>query len=222
MNTNSWALFRNLPSEEVDRILGSARRRRFSRNEVIVHDGDPANSLHLIDRGVVAVRVTTPMGDVVTVEILCRGDFFGEMALVLMPSLRAATVVALESAETLSVMKEDFDDLREKHPSVQTLLVEILAERVKKLSGLLVEALYVPAEMRVLRRLLDLADVYGNEGSDPMIPLNQEDLAGLAGTSRATVNRVLRQEEDRGTLRLARGSTTVLKLEPLQRRAHRH
>ena len=84
---------------------------------------------------------------------------------------------------------------------------------------LIVEAFYVGAEKRVLRRLRDLAAVYGN-GSGPItVPLTQEDLAGLAGTSRATVNRVLRDEETRGTVTLGRGKTVVLDLEKLSRRA---
>ena len=51
------------------------------------------------------------------------------------------------------------------------------------------------------------------------MPLTQEDLAGLAGTSRATVNRVLRDEESRGTVTLGRGKTVVVDLETLTRRA---
>ena len=51
------------------------------------------------------------------------------------------------------------------------------------------------------------------------VPLTQEDLAGLAGTSRATVNRVLRDEESRGTVTLGRGKTVVIDLETLTRRA---
>jgi CRP-like cAMP-binding protein len=42
------------------------------------------------------------------------------------------------------------------------------------------------------------------------VPLTQDDIAGLAGTSRATVNRVLRREQDRGTVALGRGRTVVL------------
>ena len=71
----------------------------------------------------------------------------------------------------------------------------------------------------MLRRLRDLAAVYGNGSPPTTVPLTQEDLAGLAGTSRATVNRVLRDEESRGTLTLGRGKTVVLDLETLTRRA---
>jgi len=70
----------------------------------------------------------------------------------------------------------------------------------------------------VLRRLLELVSVYG--GREPtVVPLTQEDLAGLAGTSRATVNRVLREEEKRGALALGRGRTTILDPEALARLA---
>ena len=69
------------------------------------------------------------------------------------------------------------------------------------------------------RRVRDLAPLYG-DGSGPVtIPLTQEELAGLAGTSRATVNRVLREEEQRGTVSLGRGRTTIVDLDALKRRA---
>ena len=85
------------------------------------------------------------------------------------------------------------------------LLVHALAARVHRLSDLLVEALYVSADVRVLRRLTELASSYADS-----IPLTQEELAGLAGTSRATVDRVLRDAARRGEVELRRGRVTVL------------
>ena len=52
-----------------------------------------------------------------------------------------------------------------------------------------------------------------------VIPLIQEDLAALAGTSRATVNRVLRNASARGLVELQRGRTIVLDQEGLARLA---
>ncbi|HST42427.1 MAG TPA: helix-turn-helix domain-containing protein, partial [Conexibacter sp.] len=51
------------------------------------------------------------------------------------------------------------------------------------------------------------------------VPLTQEELASLAGTSRATVNKVLREEQEHGALELRRGRTTVLDAAALERRA---
>ena len=70
----------------------------------------------------------------------------------------------------------------------------------------------------VRRRVLELALVYGPE-SPVVIPLIQEDLAALAGTSRATVNRVLRNASTRGLVELQRGRTIVLEQEGLARLA---
>ena len=52
-----------------------------------------------------------------------------------------------------------------------------------------------------------------------MITLTQEALAELAGAARPTVNQVLREEEKRGTIELARGKTRVLDLDELRSRA---
>jgi len=198
----------------VRELLAGARRRKYARREVLFHEGDPASSVHLLDRGKVAIRVTTPLGDVAMLDVLVAGDILGEMALLSPASRRSATAIALERTETLVVDGDRFADVRAQHPSAGELLMRLLARRVQELNDRLLEALYVPADARLLRRLLQLADTYGDE-----IPLTQEDLAGLAGATRGTVNRVLRREEERGALSLKRGCVTVLDRPALARRA---
>jgi len=213
-----WLLLGDLPPEELRRVLAVARRRTFSRGEVVFHEGDPGDALHLIAKGRFAVRVTTPLGERATLAIHGPGEAFGELALIA-EAPRSATVAALEPAETFSIQKAAFEELRRDHPEVNRILVAVLATAVRRMDELVVEAFYAGAEKRVLRRVRDLAALYG-QGSQPVtIPLTQEDLAGLAGTSRATVNRVLREEEQRGTLSLTRGRTTIVDLEELKRRA---
>jgi CRP/FNR family cyclic AMP-dependent transcriptional regulator len=215
-----WRLFAGLPQEDVRRLLTVARRRRFHRNEVVFHRGDPGDTLHLIGKGRFAVRITTQLGDTATLAVFGPGEAFGELALVSSDRFRSATVVALEPAETYSVGAGDVERLRREHPGVNEVLIGILAERVRQLNERLVEALFVPAETRVLRRLHYLTSIYG-DGSERavVIPLTQEDIAGLAGTSRATVNRVLRDEERRGTVELGRARTVVVDADGLARRA---
>lgn len=202
-----WPLFEGLPKSEVDSVLAAARRRTFGKGEVVFHRGDPGDSLHLVVSGRFAVRVMTPLGDVATLGIRGPGESFGEMALVHPESRRAATVQALEPAETRALAYSQLERLR---PAVDRMLVALLAEEVRRNGELLLDALYVPAERRVLRRLLELGS--------PIV-LTQEELAQLAGTSRATVNRVLRDEEKRGTVELTRGRITVGDPDAIGRRA---
>jgi CRP-like cAMP-binding protein len=209
-----WDLFADVPPEDLRRLLAIARRRTFARGEVVFHRGDPANALHLVVQGRFAVAITTPLGETATLGVRGPGDAFGELALVSGGEAnRSATVSALEPGETRSVLRDEFARLRREHPSVDAVLVAILADGVRRLSEQLTEAYYLPAETRILRRLADLAELYGR-----VVPLPQEALAELAGTSRATVNRVLREQAERGTVELGRSKTVILDLERLRPR----
>jgi CRP/FNR family transcriptional regulator, cyclic AMP receptor protein len=211
-----WDLLRDVPPPEVRRLLSIARRRTFRRGEVVFHEGDPADSLHLVAKGRYAVRITTPLGEDALLALRGPGDAFGELALVSGgESVRSATVEALEPGETHAVYRREFDQLRREHPRVSEVLVAALADALRRTNTLVLDAYYAPAEKRILRRLLDVARVY----PDGTVRLTQEGLASLAGTSRATVNRVLRDEERRGTLELRRGVTVLRDPETLARRA---
>ena len=76
-----WPLFDEVPEAEVTRLLSIARRRTFSRGEVVFHEQDPADTLHLIVKGHYVVRVTTPLGDTAIFSVLGPGEMFGELAL---------------------------------------------------------------------------------------------------------------------------------------------
>jgi CRP/FNR family transcriptional regulator, cyclic AMP receptor protein len=210
-----WELLADVPDDEIRRVLSIARRRTFSRGEVVFHEHDPADSLHLVAKGRFAVRITTPLGESALLAIRGPGESFGELALVSGPeAVRSATVEALEAGETHAVYRREFDALRHEHPLVGDVLVAVLAEAVRRTNELLLDAYYAPAETRVLRRLRDLAAAF----PDGEVRLTQEDLASLAGTSRATVNRVLRDAERRGAVELRRGRTVVRDPDALGRR----
>jgi CRP/FNR family cyclic AMP-dependent transcriptional regulator len=205
-----WRLLEGIPQDEVRRTLEIARRRTFERDEVVFHEGDPAETVHLIEHGRAAVRATTPYGQRVTLSVLGPGEAFGELALLGVRASRSATVVALEPLVTHSIYETDFARLRRQYPQVAEVIIALLAASVRRLNGQLVDALHLPAELRVRKRLAELALTYAETDGETLVPLRQEDIADLAGTSRATVNRVLREEAKRGTVRLTRGQTAVL------------
>jgi CRP/FNR family transcriptional regulator, cyclic AMP receptor protein len=211
-----WELLGDVPQAEVRRVLAIARRRTFSRGEVVFHEGDLADSLHLIAKGRFAIRIRTPFGEDAVLALRGPGQAFGELALMSGPeAVRSATVESLEAGETHAVYRVEFERLRREHPRVGDVLAALLAEEVRHANALVLDAYFASAEKRVLRRLLDAAAVY----PDGAVRLTQEHLASLAGTSRATVNRVLREEERRGTVQLQRGRTQVLDPVALARRA---
>jgi CRP-like cAMP-binding protein len=200
-----------LPAAARDEILASARRRRYARGETVFREGDPADSLHLIDKGILAVQVSAPGGERLTLNVLTAGGFFGELALLQRgdAARRSATVLALIPAETLAISASAFLSLRNAHAEVGELVVTALAQRVEDLSLRLLEALYTGVDRRVYRRLLDLADIYPATADAVVVPLSQDDLATMVGASRPTVNQVLQKLVSRGVISLGRRQITI-------------
>ncbi len=129
------------------------------------------------------------------------------------------SVVCLAAAETHELFRDHVDALRRDHPQVDDALLAMAAAELRKVSERLLEALFVDADRRVRRRLLELGETFADGDGDPVVPLTQEDLAAMAGTSRATVSRVLGEEEARGAISRARRRLTLLDPEGLGRRA---
>jgi CRP/FNR family cyclic AMP-dependent transcriptional regulator len=184
----------------------SGRRRTFDRGEVVFHRDDPGDSLHRVESGRFAARIITPLGDAATVALYGPGEVFGLLAVIGTTRRRTATMVALERAETLSIPRSVFLQLRATHPAMRDAVEEMLVAQLAATTDRLVEALYTPVTTRVRAHLIQLAALYGDlEASEVTIPLSQEHLADLSGTTRETVNRVLKQEQERGTVKLSRG-----------------
>ena len=216
-----WALLEGLPEADRRVVLASTHRRRFVRGEVVFHEADPADTVHGVVEGRLAARRSTPAGDTVTFSILGPGDTFGELALLGAQQRRTTTVVALEPAVTMSLAFGEVERLRAAHPAVERQLVAMLAQRVARLSDHLLEALHVPADERIVRRLLEVCDRYlATDGArSVVVPLTQDAVGDLAGASRPTTNRVLRRLAADGVVALHRGSIEVLDREALARRA---
>jgi CRP/FNR family transcriptional regulator, cyclic AMP receptor protein len=121
-----WSMLGGIPEDEQRQVMCNARRRRFVRDDTIFYEGDPGDTLHLLRTGHVAVKITTPVGDVATLTVLGPGDFFGEFAVLAATASRSASVVCLDQTETLSIHRGELDELRRRHPSVSDVLLQVV------------------------------------------------------------------------------------------------
>jgi CRP-like cAMP-binding protein len=208
-----------LPDAERTKVMAAMRRRRFAAGEVVCHEGDPGDSCHLVVEGRFSVSVTTRFGDSAVLAIHSVGEVFGELALVRPDGTRTATITALEPSATMELHRREFDTLSEQHPAVLRFLVGLLAARVVRLSGAALSGLFESVDTRVYRQLCLLADLYLGDAADGSLPVRQEIVAEMAGTTRPTVNRVLKQAEQDGLVGLRRGHIDVLDRARLRRRA---
>jgi CRP-like cAMP-binding protein len=203
-------VLQSLPDADAKLLLQAGKVNTYARRDVLVQDGDVADSFHIMLGGRAAVRVTTPAGESAIVNILGPDDHFGEVSLLgRADPRRTASIVALESVRTLSIPATVFRDLCERNPRLEQLVSGILARRVDELSAQVVEAMYDSLERRVVRRLCALADIYATASGDVIVPLTQDALSQLVGGARPSVNQALRRLVDEGLIEVRRGRILV-------------
>jgi CRP/FNR family transcriptional regulator, cyclic AMP receptor protein len=200
------------------RVLQRCNRMRFGAGAYIFHAGEAGDSLHIIDSGRVLVTGGGALGEPVTLGILGPGDDFGMLALI-GPEHRTATIQALTMTETLVLHRDDFEDMRRTHPSVDRFLIDLLASQVVRLTEQVVEAAELPAPTRIYRRLIHLGTLFEVAGSDSPIPVTQTQLASMAGAKLRVTSAVLTKARGDGILVLARRRIAVLDWTEVHRRA---
>jgi CRP-like cAMP-binding protein len=188
----------------------------FERRERVVRRGEEAASLFIVESGRVAASLGTPDGENLTLSVLGPGDVFGEVGTFGGRQVRTATVVALGPVAARVVRRDVLDALREHHPEINEFLLQLMAQRIDRLSHLLAEAYYLPVRRRVARRLYEIARLYAATGEAAVLPLTQDEVAQIAGATRPTANQALRRLEDMGILSLSRGSIVVADLAALR------
>ncbi len=165
---------RLLPQQAVERIFAKMQRLDFQFGDVIVNEGDAADSYYLLTSGRARVLKLTEAGKEVPLQRLRRGDSFGEIGL-LSGGPRTATVRASETTSVLKLDREDFDDVIAEFPQMKEFVQLQLQHRM--LQGFLQQyTRFARTPLPVLQRILQfLKPVQYKQGD---IIIHQDDPGG--------------------------------------------
>ena len=219
----SSPLFNQCGDDVLSEVERRLRRRQFRRGEVIFHQGDPGDALHLVGTGSVKIVLPSSEGDEAIIATLRPGDFFGELAL-LDSAPHSATAVAVEPTETFTLPRDVFLELLGEQPALRDALLKGLAVELRRLTGHVEELHFLDLAGRLAMRLSRLAEEQERDPSGEVSldwPYTQSDLAAMIGGTRQSVNRLLSELVDDGLVRIERDRLIIGDLDELARRAER-
>jgi CRP/FNR family cyclic AMP-dependent transcriptional regulator len=205
----------------LDRTEGGVTR-RLPHGEVIVRQGDAVSSLFLVTAGAVRLSSVTSSGREIVVGLLCRGDLFGESALLGDPSLVRAQAVGPTIVLALPI--PSLRATLERTPATAEELLRLIAARLHRTSAALEDAMVADLPTRVIGRLRELADDHGvhdPNGVRLRVPLTQEELARMVGASRESVNRTVGALAARGVVRSGGGRIVITDPDALREASNR-
>ncbi|MGE0139977.1 MAG: Crp/Fnr family transcriptional regulator, partial [Ilumatobacteraceae bacterium] len=189
--------------------------RTLIRGDVLFHEGDPADALYVVIRGRLAMAIENPIDHRETVVSLMEpGDLFGEMAM-LDDGPRSTMARALEASTVLAIPYDAVLTVFRAQPELLWGVTRLLAQRLRAMDETLADSVFLDVTGRTAKRLLELSD-----GDDEFIlPVTQEELAGMVGASRERVNKAIASFIRLGWIDQHERKYTILKRPSLEIRA---
>jgi len=194
-------------------ICRAGRELHLIRGDVLFHENDLAEDLYVVVRGRVAIANPIDHRETV-VSLMEPGDLFGEMAM-LDDGPRSAMARALETSTVLSVPYEPVLIAFRNDPHMLWGVTRLLAQRLRVMDEALADSVFLDVTGRTAKRLLELS-----EGADEfLLPVTQEELAGMVGASRERVNKAIASFIRLGWIDQHERRYTIIKRDSLEIRA---
>ena len=216
LQSGRW--YAQLPPPLSQALLGMARVRTLAAGEVLFLRNSPPCGLYAVVRG--AIRIAGVAGTKEAVLIVLPPPvWFGEVS-VFDNSARTHGAHAAVPATLLHIPHDGLVQWLHQHPQHWRDLALLMADKLRLAFVTLEEQAVLPAPMRLARRLVQMAQGYGQiqtQGtSRRTLELTQEQLSLMLGISRQTTHGILNDLKERRVLDVQRGQLEILDLPALQ------
>lgn len=211
--------FADVPPEQITNILSHATSRRYETDEIVFHEGHPAERFFLMMDGHVRVLRSTADGEEIIVMHIHSGSFFG-IARALGRDTYPATAKAAGEVFALSWPSAIWTMLVDTYPGFANAARHTVGTRVEEMNTRLMEMATQQVEQRVASALLRMVQQSGkacSEGITISFPITRQNIADMTGSTLHTVSRLLSAWEKDGILLSARRKITLCQPERLVR-----
>lgn len=207
-------LFGALDADNLAALARTTRNVSLKRNDLLFDENDTAEELYVVRSGRIAMALQSFDGRESVVALMEAGDEFGELPI--FDGLgRSARARALEPSELLAVPYEGVRALLEARTDVLWTVCGVLSRRLRNTDAALADTMFLDVTGRTAKRLLEL----GGDADEFVLPVTQEELAGMVGASRERVNKAIAAFIRLGWLAQADRRYTITNREQLSRRA---
>ena len=192
-----WEL---LTGDEQRDLMALGRGKRYPPGTTLCVEGDPATHVFVLLDGWVKILSVTDDGHENVLALLGGGDIAGETAGAT-TGYRNATMQAIGTVHALIAGYDGFSSFLDTHPGADRAYRRLMTQRWSDAGIVLRTRAVTSGAQRLAGLLVDLAGQHGSRvggAIEVALPLSQEELASMVGTSRATVTRALSNWRKRG------------------------
>lgn len=202
-------LFANLSSERLAELAARATVRHYRRGERVVEQGRSNDLLCVLLSGKAHAMRTGANGRALLLQVLRRGDFFGELG-VIDGQAHSGSVRCLVQCDVLMLPGREVDRCLLQWPEFAQTMVQILVQRLRSANRRIASLALHDVHDRVIDYLRDAGQARGDGSFHVRGRVSRTEMAYMVGASREMVCRVMRQLSRRGIVdALTDGSIVV-------------
>ncbi|MEY8831463.1 Crp/Fnr family transcriptional regulator [Sedimentitalea sp. XS_ASV28] len=188
----------------------------LSAGETLFEQGDEGDALYAIIDGAVEFSVLAMDGRKLTLEMMRRGEMFGEITM-FDPGARTATATAVEDSLLWRVRHADVLRQIRQQPELAVDMIHLAGQRMRWMGRQLNEQVFLPLPTRLARKIQHLAPEMA--ATPCKLDLSQAELAEFVGATREAVSKILSIWKRDGIIQGARGGLVIVDWEGLSRLA---
>lgn len=205
--------FHRMP-EAKQRFSEKAAHLRLGKNAIVFFEGDPGDSCYYIQTGLVRIFRLTTSGKEPIFFLRRSGDMFG-LSEVMEGHPRKANAQALSPCELMRVKRDDFDDLLRDDYDMTRRVIGLLGSRIRYLGERIGHLATCSVMERLIKLLVSVAYDRLDDSqswSKPVtlpVPLTQEQIASMTGSTQPTVNELLQSLQKEGLIEVSRKQIVI-------------
>jgi CRP-like cAMP-binding protein len=207
-------LFQQLLPTQLEQLESQCQTRQFARGDPVYLPEEQARHVLLLAQGRVKICSSRNEGKQAILAFIDPGELFGELAIV-GPNKRENYAEAVEESAVVLIPEELMRQLIEQNSRISLSVTKLFGLRLRKIERRLKYLLFRSNRERLVHLLLELAEQYGQQGSegiDLQIKLSHHDLACVIGSTRETVTVLLGELQNEGCIQLGRRRITITDL----------
>ena len=210
--------FSALPAALQDALLAAAQVQRLDAGQRLFRRGDPPSGLYAVVEGAMRIGAVNAQGKEALLTLVEAPYWFGEVSL-FDGQPRTHDAFAEGASTLLLVPQAALLALLERQPQYWRDFALLMSQKLRLAFIALEQMSLLPAAPRLARRLLMIAENYGEGEPRRVIHLAQEQLALMLAISRQTTNQILKELQAQGIVRLTYGEIEILDLDRLRQAA---
>jgi len=202
----NFNLFSEMAQKSMEEMGRKSKMKTNKKKEIIYFPDERSDAIYILKEGKVKISRIAEDGRTTTMQLIGPGEIFGEGS-ILGQEKHENIAEVMEDAVICTISKNMFQEMMKDNPALNMSITKFIGFRLQTIQSHVEDLVFKNAQERIESFLKRYVKNFGKQMVDGWIVrpfLKHQEIADLTATARQTVNMVLNELADQGTIKYTR------------------